>query len=325
MYTVPVVDVGFDPKDRVALGRAGDLMDLACRENGFLLIVGHGIPGDLLFEVQDVSTRFFRLDASDKERVRQPEPAQVRGWSPVGSEGISYSLDEESPGDLKEKMDIGPFGRLRPQAAGGPHFAPNLWPAGIPLMREVWEQYYLEMDRLCRDLMRMAASGLGLDLSHFDTMIDQPISMLRALWYPDQPEQPLAGQMRAGVHSDYGTLTVIAQGDAPGGLEYLDRGGEWFPMPIIPGALVVMVGDILAAWTADRWHANLHRVVNPPREQAMCSERLSFAFYHHPNEEVLLAPVARTDTEPVTPGGWYPTAGEYLRDQYVRQTTFGQY
>lgn len=300
-------------------------MDRACQENGFFQVVGHRVPDRTIGLLREVSTRFFRMEAIHKEKVRQPEPEQVRGWSPVGSEGISYSLDEESPGDLKEKMDIGPFGQLRPEPADGPHFAPNLWPAQIPSMQGIWEQYYLQMDGLCRHLMWIAASALGCDQHRFDAMIDHPISMLRALWYPLQPEPPLAGQLRAGVHPDYGTLTVIAQGDGPGGLEYLDRGGEWFPMPIIPGALVVMVGDILAAWTADRWRANIHRVVNPPREPAMHSERLNFAFYHHPNEEVPVAPiVGASGTDPAALGGWYPTAGEYLRNQYVRQTTFGQ-
>ena len=94
-------------------------------------------------------------------------------------------------------------------------------------------------------------------------------------------------------------------------------------MPVIPGALLVMLGDLLTEWTDDRWPATLHRVVNPRRDQAMDADRLAFAFYSHPDDDStvhVLPGLPGGDRQP-PPGT--PTAGEHLRDKYVRQTSFG--
>jgi isopenicillin N synthase-like dioxygenase len=89
---------------------------------------------------------------------------------------------------------------------------------------------------------------------------------------------------------------------------------------------MVVVGDLLAEWTDDRWPSTLHRVVNPPREQAMDSSRLAFAFYHHPNYDTRIGPLplfAGGGDAGDEPAGLVPTAGEHLREKYLRQTTFG--
>ena len=38
---------------------------------------------------------------------------------------------------------------------------------------------------------------------------DAPISALRALNYPEQHVPPQPGQLRAGAHTDYGSLTIL--------------------------------------------------------------------------------------------------------------------
>ncbi|MEZ5250305.1 MAG: hypothetical protein R2713_14170 [Ilumatobacteraceae bacterium] len=57
----------------------------------------------------------------------------------------------------------------------------------------------------------------------FEPYVDRAPGALRALDYPDLGDRaPEPGQLRAGAHTDYGTLTVLRQDDAPGGLEVLD-------------------------------------------------------------------------------------------------------
>ena len=36
---------------------------------------------------------------------------------------------------------------------------------------------------------------------------------------PSQSEPPKEGQIRAGAHTDYGTLTILKQDNAPGSLQ----------------------------------------------------------------------------------------------------------
>jgi isopenicillin N synthase-like dioxygenase len=329
MATVPVIDVQrFTTGDASDQRAVGEAVNLACTEIGFFQVIGHGVPADVIDAAYRTAVEFFDLSDQAKAAAGQPAKDIARGWSAIGKEGLSYSLDAETPGDLKEKFDVGPpdvptddeyFSGV---AAAG-HFAANVWPGAPADLREAAEAYHREMARLARDLMRMFALGLDLDRDHFDTTIDRAISILRFINYPDQATDPLPGQLRAGAHTDYGSLTIVRQEDRPGGLQVMDKGGEWLDVPVVPGALVINIGDLMAEWTNDRWVSTLHRVVNPPREQAHDSRRISLVFFHQPNYDAVveclptcLGPGEQPKHAPIT-------SGDHLYSKFVKQTTFG--
>lgn len=327
MGDVPLIDIGpFLDGTPDGIAQVGAEVDRACSEIGFFQITGHRVPDQLIDDVYRSAQVFFHLPEEDKESAAQPAPDQVRGWSGVGKEGLSYSLGEEAPGDLKEKMDMGPprVDRSDPYFTcdeAGPHFAPNVWPDRPEGMQELWERYFDVMSDLAASIMSMFAVGLGLDQTFFDDKIDHHISMFRALHYPNQPDEPLSGQLRAGAHSDYGSLTIVRQEDRPGGLQVCAKNGEWVDVPAIPGALVVNIGDLMAEWTNDRWVSTLHRVVNPPREVANDADRISLVFFHQPNYDAVieclptvLAPGEEPRYEPMT-------SGEHLYSQFTKQTS----
>ena len=101
--------------------------------------------------------------------------------------------------------------------------------------------------------------------------------------YPDQDKAPVEGQLRAGAHTDYGALTLLKSENKPGSLEVMNKSGQWEAVPMLPNTYVVNIGDLMARWTNDRWVSTMHRVGNPPREQAMGSRRQSLIFFFHPN------------------------------------------
>lgn len=330
MFALPVLDLGGVTEDAdLAADRAARL-DAACRRHGVVQLVHHGVPDALVDELFAVTRAFFDQPDAVKARVAQPEPDQVRGWSAHGREGLAYSLDEESPADLKEKFDIGPVTAVgdaayRDPARSGPHLAGNRWPEQPAGFRAAWESYYRHMDRLGRTLVMLAGLAWGMPADWPQTSFGRQISMLRALHYPRQRETPLSGQLRAGAHSDYGAFTISTAEDGPGGLQILDRSGEWTTVPTSPGRLLAWSGDLLAEWTADEWPATLHRVTNPQRSVAADSTRLAFAFYQEPDHDAhvdILPPFRSRDWTPQEP---VLTAGEHLRRKYVRQTTFGRW
>jgi isopenicillin N synthase-like dioxygenase len=49
---------------------------------------------------------------------------------------------------------------------------------------------------------------------------------LRLRNYPAQTTAPLPGQLRAGAHSDYGSLTILATEDKLGGLQVCNAARE---------------------------------------------------------------------------------------------------
>ena len=56
-------------------------------------------------------------------------------------------------------------------------------------------------------------------------------------------------------------MTVLAQQGDYEGLQVQGAGGGWIPVPVIPGALQVFSGQLLARWTGGRLRPGRHRVV----------------------------------------------------------------
>jgi isopenicillin N synthase-like dioxygenase len=177
--------------------------------------------------------------------------------------------------------------------------------------------YYRAMSELAQVLMRLFALGLGLEESFFDAKIDRHISRLRLRNYPAQLAPPLPGQLRAGAHSDYGSLTILATEDRPGGLQVRNAAGEWVEVPVVPDCFIVNLGDLMARWTNDAWVSTLHRVVNPPPDSGAESRRLSLVFFHNPNYDAQVSCIPTC----LKPGEMpkYPatTSGEHLRRLFV--------
>ena len=126
---------------------------------------------------------------------------------------------------------------------------------------------------------------------------------------PATAKPPLPGQLRAGAHSDFGSVTLLATDGSPGGLQVKMPDGAWHDIMPVEGAYIVNLGDLMAQWTNDRWRSTLHRVVTPPLDLAANSRRHSMVFFHQPNFDALieclptcLAPGERPKYAPVTSG-----------------------
>jgi isopenicillin N synthase-like dioxygenase len=307
--SVPVIDLSpyRTGADKMGVARA---VDRACRDIGFLVISGHGVSSDLVAQTRQTATAFFDLPLAEKQKVARPAPTVARGYIGLEEESVGRSRDPNATaGDLNESLMIGPVDQPDPAyaAAGHPHFAPNLWPASPTDLQKVWSDYYRAMGSLAETLMRIMALALGHDEHFFDTLVDRHISRLRVRNYPAPSRPPLPGQIRAGAHSDYGSLTILCTEDRPGGLQVFNAAGEWVDVPILPDTFIVNIGDLLARWTNDEWVSTLHRVVNPPTDAGAASRRQSLVFFHNPNYD---APV-----ESLVPGeAKYPptTSGAHL-------------
>ena len=324
---VPVIDLqpwfSGSPEGKADVARA---VDDACRSIGFLVITHHQIDPTLIRRVSDASRAFFALPLAEKRKVDRPRDDAVRGYSAVGEEGLSYSLEEAAPGDLKESFSIGPSGvpddDYHRGPAAGAHFEPNQWPVGVADFQQAYEEYFAAMSGLARELMCMFAVGLQLPETFFDDKIDKHISMFRVLSYPAQTEAPLPGQMRAGAHSDYGSLTVVLP-DGPG-LQVFNKAGQWVDVPQVEGSLVVNIADLMMQWTNDEWVSTLHRVVNPPFDDRMKNtRRQSLVFFHQPNYDAVIECLPSCLAEGAVAKYAPVTSGDHLTAKFVKQTTFG--
>jgi isopenicillin N synthase-like dioxygenase len=136
------------------------------------------------------------------------------------------------------------------------------------------------MEGLSLHLLRLFARALGLDEHFFDDKVRHHTSTMRVIHYPPQERAPEPGQLRAGEHTDYGTLTILKGEDVPGGLQVKVRNGGWIDVHPPADGFVCNIGDLMMRWTNDHWVSNPHRVANPPREHAHVG-RLSIPFFHN--------------------------------------------
>lgn len=320
---VPVIDIsglwsgGPDARRDVAAE-----IDHACREIGFFQITGHGIDDDLITRMYDVSRAFFDQDLAVKRQVAQPNPETIRGYCAVGEESFAYSDGINTPNDLHEKYDVGPVDVPEGDPyysfeEAGAHFLPNQWPSTPADMQTIWTEYFRALNALCGELMSAFALALDLPEDHFADKIDKDISMLRAINYPHRDEPPLPGQMRAGAHTDYGSLTIVRQEEAPGGLQVFTKDGDWVPVPVVPGALVVNLGDLMAQWTNDAWTSTRHRVANPPRDVVTDTRRMSLVFFHQPNYDAVVECIPSCLAEGEEPKYAPVTSGDHLVNKFV--------
>jgi isopenicillin N synthase-like dioxygenase len=293
---VPVIDITpFFAGNAAQKRQVAARVDAACREAGFYLIVGHGVEQSLLDRMEAASRAFFALPAAEKMRLHRDLTGEAgsAGYTAIGDNNLSYTRGEALPFDLNETIQIAPIDvgdddYYREGACRG-MFPPNRWPESLPEFKEVAVEYFRRMTRLAGDLMRLSALALDLPEDYFADKIDRPVSKLAARLYPEQTAAPLPGQLRAAAHTDYGTVTILKPGNAPGGLQVADLAGAWHDVPYLPSSFVINLGDVMARWTNDRWRSTLHRVVNPPPELRDKSRRLSIVFFGHPNYDVTVS------------------------------------
>ncbi|MEE8334576.1 MAG: 2-oxoglutarate and iron-dependent oxygenase domain-containing protein [Alphaproteobacteria bacterium] len=286
---IPVIDLSpFFGGDSTACAEAAREIDQACREIGFFTVVGHGVDQELINRTRQAAIDFFALSTTEKLAVERPPQKISRGYFKLQDRSLSYTLGKEAPPDLQEAYAIGPDETSGPEwRADGPHagmLAPNLWPARPDGFRDTMMDYYAAMLALGGGIMRAVAAALDVDPAYFERGFRHPSSVIRLIRYPAQSDAPKPDQLRAGEHTDYGTITFVRGDDVPGGLQVRTRAGDWIEVSPPPGGFVCNVGDALARWTNDRWVSTLHRVGNPPAEAAK-SDRISLVFFHMPDHD----------------------------------------
>jgi isopenicillin N synthase-like dioxygenase len=308
-----------DAAARLAVARQ---IDDACRDTGFLLLTGHGVPIDLQRRLLATYAAFFDLPVAHKLRAVHDVPGDTRGYTALGAEALAYSLGDSSPPDLFEALTVG-----RDDAVGDyfdehrGYFTPTVWPDEPAGLADVWREHEREMARVQDDVLTAMAIALALPESWFVERSRRAVITTRAINYVRQAgaPEPEPGQMRLGAHTDYG-ITTLLLADAVPGLQ-VRRGGRWHDVVIPPDALVCNIGDLLARWTNDRWKSTLHRVVPPPASADGAVRRRSVARFldGEPDMVIECIPSCCSEERPVR----YPPviAGEWLRAKIVGSTT----
>ena len=304
---IPVIDLGpWRSGDPAARAETAARVDAALRQAGFLLVTGHGVPGEQREAVRAAARAFFALPEEVKERYAVSVGG--RGWLGQGAEANGYAEGTETPPDLKESWTVGADRPTGDEEIDAFWFQPNVWPeAEAPSLKPLVEAYMARMREVADELLELLAAALGQDADFFTAHTRHPTYTLNINWYPGTAVvgEPLPGQYRIGPHTDFGTVTLLDRQQGRGGLQVwidpADGGTGWEDAPYDPAALTVNIGDLMARWTGDRWRSGRHRVL-PPSPAAPEEDLMSLVWFYEcdPHTQVAPAPgVGPVAYEPV--------------------------
>lgn len=301
---IPLIDFApFLLDDAAGQQRVAQDIFRACHEVGFLYLKNHGIDQQAIAQAFEQSRAFFDLPLTEKQQVAWADEFSNRGYVGVERE----RLDERQPGDLKEAFNLGK--EVSPAAAAeSAALVVNRWPAGHPQFQQTITKFFGQCAVGAERVFRAFAIALSMPANYLTERHQTHGYTLRLLHYPPLSTAPKPGQIRAGAHSDYGTLTLLFQ-DEVGGLEVLSTEEEWIAAPAIPGAVLINTGDLTQRWSNDVFRSTKHRVALP---QGNHSDRYSIAFFCQPDAdtEIVCLPTCQNADNPPK----YPpvTSGDYL-------------
>lgn len=300
---IPIIDfASFRQKepDQASKEQVAEQVHRACKEVGFFYLKNSGLSAVLLEKLFVESQQFFALPAAEKNRVAWSDEYNNRGYVAVERE----NLDPTAPGDLKEAYNVG-------KEVEDPALA-NKWPINREAFRETVLEFYGACTQAASMVLEAFAISLQLPEDFFQVRHSQQEHTLRLLHYPPIIRQaPKSGQVRAGEHSDYGSITLLFQ-DAVGGLEVQTAQGEWIDARPIKDTILVNTGDLMERWTNGEFRSTRHRVKLPARQEQAARDRYSVAFFCSPNPDTEIACIETCQT-PERPALYPPiSAGEYL-------------
>jgi len=307
---IPVVDLAqFTQGDATQRAAFVAALGKAFREVGFVGVVNHGIPADLVQRFYDLAYTFFKLDTDSKRHYEVKGLAGQRGYTSFGKEHAKQT----QVADLKEFFQIG-----QEVAADHPlkeQYPDNVDVVEVPEFSQLGRELYRQFENSGGHLLRAIALHLNLPENYFEEGITAGNSILRAIHYPPITEEP-ASAIRAEQHEDINLITLLV-GASADGLQLLTKENIWQDIKATGDAIVVNVGDMLQRLTNNTLQSTTHRVVNPPREK-WHTPRLSIPFFLHPKSGMDLTCLPQCITAE-NPLHYEPiTAGEYL-DERLRE------
>ena len=251
----------------------------ACSTTGFFYLRNHPLL-DAQQQMFQLAKQFFQLPLNIKEQhlITQDNHGYVRR----GQENLDTMNTKLI--DEKEAFNIGKSVQV------------NQLPACFAQSDnyQILTRFHRDCYTLVMQLLTYLAQSFEIDVDYFTSRHQWELpsgDTLRLLHYPvvqNQSEESI----RAGAHSDYGSLTLLFQHNHRSGLEVLDRSSNtWYPVEPFDDMIVVNFGDAMEYWSKGFIKSTVHRVVMPTFDSNKENERFSIAYFCHPNNSALLTPI----------------------------------
>ncbi|XP_020202974.1 probable 2-oxoglutarate-dependent dioxygenase AOP1 [Cajanus cajan] len=231
----------------------------------FLLTCDELIPKGVSEELFNGMKTLFDVPEETKQKHMSPKP--YRGYNDNGKNNIiplmeTFGIDEVPLSDSAQA------------------FTSLMWPQGNQFFCETLKTMSIKMLELNFLIQKMIVEGYDLPkhyISDVENMKSSNYSRLAKYKAPERKTEV------APPHTDKNArLTILCQNDVHG-LQVLSKDGKWIALEIPQHGFVVLVGDILQAWSNGRLHAVTHKVV-----MSGDKDRYSFVLFTTPKEDMVI-------------------------------------
>ncbi|CAI4213927.1 unnamed protein product [Parascedosporium putredinis] len=298
---IPVIDLAAAGKSEQEIAK--ELCDAAI-EHGFIYIRSEGV--DVSVEAVDRAFEILFTETPAEEMEKCRIQKNNRGWSGIRSE----TLDPKT----QRAFNFGEFQNGKAQQP----LPSTLIPHEAELGR-----FAGSCHALARRILHLLGVGLEVDPPDFFPSAHQSEkgpsgTTLRFLHYPSLKgvDVPADDSIRAGAHSDYGSVTVRVPPSSSAPIANLDLAPRPRAAPSTASdtapPILVNVGDLLSYWTNGLLRSTVHRVALPsssssssagteetdavgvPEGEGYDGDRYSIAFLCIPSERLSWNPCRAT-------------------------------
>ncbi|KAJ5400075.1 hypothetical protein N7465_010564 [Penicillium sp. CMV-2018d] len=220
---------------------------------GFLYLTNTGLES-LIHHTHENLPGLFALSTEAKEKCNMINSPSFLGYTRLGAETTATKTD------LREQFDFGTPG-VKAWTEHDPFWqrleGPNQYP-DYPGAQGLVDEYIAKTDSLAQAFVHLVAECLSLPRETFDGFKGN-MSRLKFVKYPPAAQN----SQGVGPHKDSAGLFTFLSQDNTGGLQVLNKNGEWIDVPPIEGSLVVNIQQGFEAITGGICAATTHRVIAP--------------------------------------------------------------
>ncbi|CAF2120985.1 BnaA03g56220D [Brassica napus] len=230
---IPTIDFASVHVDTSSREAVVEKVKYAAEKWGFFQVINHGVPLNVLEEIQDGVRRFHEEDAEVKKQyfTRDDDNKKFIYNSNFDLYSSSTSLN------WRDSFVC--------------YIAPDPpTPEELPVTcRDALFEYSKHVMSLGGLLFELLSEALGLESETLKSKECLKTLLMVCHYYPPCPKPDLT--LGISKHSDNSFLTVLLQ-DNIGGLQILHQ-DSWVDVAPLPGSLVINIGDFLQLITNDRF------------------------------------------------------------------------
>ncbi|CAL9130703.1 unnamed protein product [Musa acuminata var. zebrina] len=241
----------------------------ACADWGFFQLINHGVPDQVMEKMKADIVEFFKLPLEEKKAFARL-PNSLEGY------GQAFVVSDDQQLDWADMLTL----ITRPLQSRNI----DLWPAQPLTFRDSLSCYAMELKSVAGTLLEVMAKNLGVAPEEFSTIFQDQTQAVRINYYPPCPRADEV--LGLSPHTDGSGLTLLLQVNDVEGLQ-IRKGGNWFPVKQLPGALIANIGDIIEILSNGVYKSIEHRTIINAKEK-----RLSIATFHGPREYSVIGPLA---------------------------------